>query len=270
MSRKYYSHRLTNLKIDVYQLYEKVKNLYLYFCDKDYFEGIEGIRHAYCPDRIKHKAAACLSFQPFPIDKWNTKDITEEKIFDTLEFLYDLTTKPTSFIMREWGYKEYTKYDQETGKKEFIKQANIFLNTYEAGYEMNNSGEIVKLGGEGIEYIINAEIIPYDEEHVDSKIRNAIKKWKSRKITTEEKKEVIRDLADVLEWVRPKFKNIILNQDDNAIFNILNNFHIRHNNQKQKTNYDKEIWFSWMFHFYLATYHAVIRFILKKEKLKQV
>jgi len=50
------------------------------------------------------------------------------------------------------------------------------------------------------------------------------------------------------------------------IFDLANNFAIRHHNPTQKSNYDKTIWYSWMFHFYLATYHAVIRLLIKKEK----
>ena len=31
-------------------------------------------------------------------------------------------------------------------------------------------------------------------------------------------------------------------------------------------NYDNKVWYSWMFHFYLATYHAVIRLLKKDAK----
>lgn len=58
-------------------------------------------------------------------------------------------------------------------------------------------------------------------------------------------------------------------KDEAAIFELANNFAIRHHNPKQKTNYDQTIWFSWIFHFYLAIYHAAIRLLIKKETSKK-
>lgn len=54
------------------------------------------------------------------------------------------------------------------------------------------------------------------------------------------------------------------------LFNIANNFGIRHYNKEQKTNYDQNIWLSWMFHFYLATLHASLRLIEKNNKEKEI
>lgn len=41
------------------------------------------------------------------------------------------------------------------------------------------------------------------------------------------------------------------------LFQIANEFGVRHHNQKQKqkTNYDERIWLSWMFYYYLANIH---------------
>jgi hypothetical protein len=43
------------------------------------------------------------------------------------------------------------------------------------------------------------------------------------------------------------------------LFNIANNFAIRHNNREQRGEYDREVWLRWMFYVYLATIHAVSR-----------
>ena len=53
-------------------------------------------------------------------------------------------------------------------------------------------------------------------------------------------------------------------KDENDIFNIANNFGIRHHNKDQQTEYDKAIWYSWIFYYYLATVHAVLRMTNKK------
>ncbi len=91
-------------------------------------------------------------------------------------------------------------------------------------------------------------------------------KWRNRHLALPEKREAIRELADVFEWLK-KTKGltaVLDGKDEAAIFDLANNFAIRHHNPKQKTNYDPVIWYSWIFHFYLATYHAAIRLLLRK------
>jgi hypothetical protein len=65
-------------------------------------------------------------------------------------------------------------------------------------------------------------------------------------------------LVDILESLRPKLKNVISTKDEDDLFNIANNFGIRHKNERQKIDYDP-LWLSWMFYYYLATIHFVTR-----------
>lgn len=55
-------------------------------------------------------------------------------------------------------------------------------------------------------------------------------------------------------------KQVLTKKDDALLFDMANNFGIRHFNEQQRGEYDT-IWLSWMFHFYLATIHAGTRFI---------
>ena len=71
------------------------------------------------------------------------------------------------------------------------------------------------------------------------------------------------------KFLRPDAKKILIKKGDYDLFNIANNFAIRHYNQLQSHQYDKPIWYSWIFYVYLATIHAILRFIEKnKEKSK--
>ncbi|MDR2600913.1 MAG: hypothetical protein LBC53_00445 [Spirochaetaceae bacterium] len=45
----------------------------------------------------------------------------------------------------------------------------------------------------------------------------------------------------------------------------INNFGIRHNNPRQKEDYDDPIFLIWMFHYFLATIHAWL-LIIKRSK----
>ena len=172
-------------------------------------------------------------------------------------------TSPTGF-----QYSDYDTYDSEVGREEFREKANMFLADYRAGYELAKDGRILAATDSGLKHITEAEIVPYDAENVDNKVRNAILKWRNRNLSLSEKKEAIRELADVFEWLKKtkRFDSVLNSKDSAAIFDIANNFAIRHHNPQQKTNYDKSIWYSWMFHFYLATYHATVRLLLKENK----
>ena len=270
-SRRYYAARNQPGRLTLEDLYRKLQHLYLFFRDRDYFKEV-GVTKTHLPETIKHKASLSLSFDMFPVTKWPTHDVTEDHIFEALEFLHDHASRPGVMVdmTSETGYNycDYDGYDVGLGRAEFRKEANVFLGDYKSGFELTKDGIILALGADGLQHILSAEIVPYDEVNVDSKVRGAIVKWRNRRLSLDEKKAAIRELADVFEWLKKskKLENILDRKDDSAIFELANNFAVRHHNPNQKTNYDRAIWYSWMFHFYLATYHAVIRLLIKHEK----
>jgi hypothetical protein len=255
----------------------KLRNLFLLFRDKNYFKGKAGITQTEFPEAIMYKAAIALTFQPFPITDtkgWMRQDLTEDHVFDTLEFLYDHVSRPGDIVPMTtetgFNYYDHDGYDDSIGRAEFRQIANSFLSDYKSGYELTEDGIILALGADGLRQILDADIPHYDEANVDSKVRNAITKWRNRHLSFEAKKEAIRELADVFEWLKKTkgLSAVLDSKDESAIFDLANNFAIRHHNPKQKTNYDPAIWYSWMFHFYLATYHAAVRLLIKYEKGK--
>jgi hypothetical protein len=272
MTRRYYSSRTKPGRLTLEELYWKLQNLYLMFRDRDFFKGKAGITRTSLPHAIEYEAGVALTFQPFPITKWSQEDATEDHIFDVLEFLYDHVSQPGAVVDMTaetgWNYSDYGSYDDEAGQEEFRNQANVFLADYKAGFELTKEGVVLAIGADGLQHILNAELVPYDEANVDSKVRDAIAKWRNRHLSLSEKKEAIRELADVFEWLKKSrdLGSVLNGKDESAIFNIANNFAIRHHDPKQKRNYDRGVWYSWIFHFYLATYHAAIRLLIKKEK----
>jgi len=270
MAKRYYSSRNKLKELTVEELYDRLQHLYLLFRNRDYFKLKTRITKTDLPEEIKYKAALAIGFQPFPITKWEFYDITEDHVFDVLEFLYDHVSKPGEWGMMTsdtgYNYYDYESYDDTAGQAEFREEANRFLCDFKTGFELTADGLILALGTGGIEHILEAEIEPYDEINVDRKVRDAIQKWRNRNLDIKERRQAIRELADVFEWLRKskKLEKILKRKDESALFDIANNFAIRHHNPKQKRDYDESIWYSWILHFYLATYHAVIR-LLKRE-----
>jgi hypothetical protein len=271
--RRYFSARKGKPSVSAGEAKWRLESLYILFRNKDYFK--EKLRvEKRDTDTLAREAVVFLGFRAFPISQWDPEDITEDHIFDVIEFLYDHISKPGVMVEMPsdsgYGYWDYDSYDESAGKEEFRAAANLMLGEIGEGFELEKDGQIRANGVQGIQHILKAEIVPFDEVHVDSKVAAAIERWRKRHATIEDKKEAVRLLADVFEWLRDtkQLQGALDKKDESDLFNIANNFAIRHHQQAQKANYDKAIWYNWMFHFYLATYHASIRLLLKKRRGK--
>ena len=112
--------------------------------------------------------------------------------------------------------------------------------------------------------LLQADIPSSDSENITKKIDLAVLKFRRHKSTLDDRRDALRELADVLEYLRPDIIKVLASKDESDLFNIANNFGIRHHNVIQKVDYDKAIWYSWIFYYYLATIHAALRLIAKK------
>jgi hypothetical protein len=270
--KRYYSARNHPKTLTLEDFQWKVQHLYLFFSEKNYFKGKAGISGWYLPKEITHKAAMALGFQPFPIKEWAERSITEDHVFDVIEFLHDYVARPGELVGMTsdtgFNYEDYDGYDDAAGQTEFRDAVNAFLCDYKTGFKIAKEGRILSMGPGGLQAILEAEIEPYDEENVDSKVRAAILKWRNRHLDMQERRQAIREMADVFEWLK-KTKQLgraLARKDESDLFEIANTFAIRHHDPKQRKDYDQDIWYPWMFHFYLATYHAVIRSLKRLDK----
>jgi hypothetical protein len=193
------------------------------------------------------------------------KDYTEDDLFDIIEFLFDYISKPTEGWNHTWNDcgMHWEKFDQVEGRIMFRKEINELLIDYSSGFELSENGEILNLPEKGFEKLLKAPIPKHDEKNITKRIEFAVNKFRRFKSSENDRKDALRELADILEFLRPQLKKVLKTTDENDLFNIINNFGIRHHNNKQKLDYDKPIWYSWMFYYYLATIHAVLRIIEK-------
>ena len=191
----------------------------------------------------------------------------ESDLFDIIEFLHDHCSTPLERFFHDWNNCGWhvQRSDDQKGQKEFREAMNSILKDYKEGFELSEKGEILALPEQGFEQLLGATIPTSEDQNVKQRIESAIIKFRRAKSTVDERRDALRDLADVLEYLRPQLKDKLTYSDEADLFNIANNFGIRHHNLKQKTNYDKPIWHSWIFYSYLSTIHLILRLIENKD-----
>lgn len=185
----------------------------------------------------------------------------EDDLFDMIEFLYQNISKPIEQSEYE-GEFYWDTFSKSEGQSIYREKVNEVLALYEKPFELSDEGEILIKPEKGFEQIFEADI-PTSNENRNNRLESAIRKYRRHGSTIDDRRQVIRDLVDVLEYLRPKVKSLLTKKDENDLFRIANNFGIRHHNDKQKTDYDASLWLSWMFYFYLSTIHVILRKIQK-------
>lgn len=150
--------------------------------------------------------------------------------------------------------------------EKILERVNKILNIYEKGYELSADGEILILADAGLHGLFEAPLPSVDPDNVAARVTAAQLKFRRSRSSIEDRRDAVRDLADVFEYLRPKIKDVIAKKDEAAIFEIANKFGIRHHDDKQQIDYDKPIWYSWIFYYYLATIHACVRLIEKRDR----
>ena len=242
--------------------------------EKGYFQqafGYDCVDLGYVPGKVGNDVDAYFlrklhKYHLWPISE-NYLSYDESDIFDVIELLYDHVSKPLSGRNHTYGNCgwHYNSFDKRGGQNYYRSRINELLSDYQEGYELSTDGEILHKAIPGAETLLNSEPPKYDSENIDNFVREAITCYKQSRSSLTEKRNAVKMLADVLEFLRPKLKAVLTTADENDLFNIANNFGIRHHRKGQKIHYDQGIWLDWMFYYYLATINIVVRLIKKHE-----
>lgn len=254
---------------------EQILATYEGFEQECYFQEAFGY---YCVDAGQVHGKAGSNIGAFFFKKLKKKDLwplqgsleaySEDDLFDVIELLFDCVSQPTEGYHHDYsncGY-HYREFDKAAGQDKFRTEINETITSYGEGFELSSEGEISELAPPGLANL-EAEPLPeYDKGNVNDRVAEAIKKFRSRKSSISDQRDAVVGLANVLEYLKPKLKKVLDSKDENDLFNIANNFGLRHHTSKQKTNYDEDVWFNWIFYHYLATIHTALRLIKRREQ----
>lgn len=245
---------LKDLKISINRFRSFFYDTYSYFENKGYFKLAFYGLHSHPP---------LLSPSP---DAYIFNHLGEKKVWPIEEY-YHRFDKVTMFILIEIFHKyiriieAFDFYEIETAQLEFRNQINKYLVHLEEGYLLTEEGYIINRPEDGLVNLINTNLPEMTADTTTQKVETAIKMFFKYDSNMEEKRKAINILADVLEPNRKALQTLTTDKHDSMIFHMVNKYGIRHNNIEQKEEYDKPIWYEWMFHYYLSTVHATLRLL---------
>jgi hypothetical protein len=185
-----------------------------------------------------------------------------DAVFDMVEAMHDLVSEPIDGRYHSFNGcgMHYTLFNRPQGQETYRSEMNGVLRRCDPPYEIDGMGQIVESAPEEFHALLSAPVPPGTEHDlITSKIEAAVKRFRTRGASLDDRRHAVRDLADVLEALRSDIKESMLSADEGALFNLANNFAIRHNNRQQRGDYDRIVWLRWAFYVYLATIHAVLR-----------
>jgi hypothetical protein len=94
-------------------------------------------------------------------------------------------------------------------------------------------------------------------------VRHAVALFRAQAATRDDKRSAVVALARVLEDRRKLLKAELLSKDEGALFQIANDFDIRHRRPGQRPDYD-DVYLDWVFWWYLATVELTDRLFARQ------
>ena len=190
----------------------------------------------------------------------NISSYDEIRLFSVIEFLFDFVSEPEQKYYHGWDNCGWHSscYDKSKGQLKYREELNQILKDYNSGSELSKEGKVLQISPSGFETIVAETPKTSDPKDIDDRVFSAVAKYRRYSATVDDKKDAVRTLADVLEFLRKegiKFPD----KDDDSLFQIINCFDVRHHNREQQGDYDKEVWYDWMFYTFLSSINALLK-----------
>lgn len=197
---------------------------------------------------------------------------TDEDVFFTLvEVFHDLVARPRVRMWHDFdqAFCWSSEFDEHAGQAVYRFAANELLNRCGVEYQLADSGEdqglLVHAPADGrATLVLRLARSVENSQRLGDPVTHAIKLFRSRDTSVEDKRSACIALAGVLEARRDLLKTELLTKDEGALFNIANNFAVRHQDASQQRDYD-EAYLDWIFWWYLATVELTNRLIARNE-----
>lgn len=192
----------------------------------------------------------------------------EDTFLDLIEVLGEYVAAPSwrrphRFGDCGWHHDDFHVRD---GRELYYWTVNRLLSRTSTGLRLADAGEdrgrLVEFHGEARNDLLTATVREADSED-ESPLEHAISLFRGRNASEEAKRSACTTLAGILESRRSLLKAQLLRKDEGAIFQLANEFDLRHRNERQKGDYDPAF-LDWIFWWYIATIELINRIVARQ------
>lgn len=188
-------------------------------------------------------------------------EMSQDDIFDLIEYFHDNVGKPTKSGNHDWNGCgiHVQKADPQAGMTDWRNELNPTLARMKPPFRITEAGVIEYVpGAPGLQGLVDTPVASSDVNNIDARVGRAQAKFFARAATVDDQKEAIRELADVLEFIKRDLQAELTARDESDLFRIANGYAIRHHNAGQIQGYDRAVFYPWIFQIYLATIHLMV------------
>ncbi|MGF1661932.1 MAG: hypothetical protein ACFCVG_05605 [Kineosporiaceae bacterium] len=195
---------------------------------------------------------------------------------DVIEALHSAAARPRRRRERENGGRTFSDHARGPGQDLYRWRINEVLARHDERWRMagdgSERGRLVEVTGDPRDDLVHRLMTPAARESTDDDgpsdrdrtgVAHAVELFRARDATRETKRSAVFALARVLENRRSLLKDVLLSQDEDALFQIANQFDVRHANGRQRDDYAEEF-LDWIFWWYLATVELTDRVLAQR------
>jgi hypothetical protein len=154
-------------------------------------------------------------------------------------------------------------YDRGAGQSKFRSALAPILARLDPPLEMRSDGEVVPVSAQGLEELTDQPLpASLAADDVREKVQDAVRQFRDREATPQNQLTSLGQLAGVLERLRAdgRLGEAVQGKDEGALFDIANNYAIRHDKPGQKRDYGPA-YREWIFHAYLGAIRLALRVV---------
>jgi hypothetical protein len=181
----------------------------------------------------------------------------EDLFYSLVEMVHDLVARPRRRQVHSHSHHgyHYADFALTPGRALYRWLVNQLLARHDVDLRLADDGEdagrLVQVAGDDRDELVQRALTSPTPTDRDA-VAHAVALFRARAATREDKRSAVAALARIMEDRRRILKEGLLRRDEGALFQIANEFDIRHRGAKQRPDYD-EAYLDWVFWWYLAT-----------------
>ena len=265
MARRYFSQRKNGVPVISTQDFAyRFYNIFEGFVADGYFDRLKlGVLYERSASRKLERELAVAfghrNHKMIPTEN-NLLNMSRESIFDLIEFLSDYVSEPLSARLQRISD---SSVQAENVLEKWRESVNEFLWQLDPPHNLTANKEIeISPPSAGLQSLVDNHVSPsWDAQE---KVDHACRLFLKRNATELDRRSALKDLVDVLEPLRSDLAASIGKKGADSLFDIANNYGIRHNNERQKELGENYTY--WFFYCTLATIDLIGRLSGKQQQ----